>query len=287
MSFKKVAIVLLLIFVVLPTKSHAQTSNAGFVSGNIWYSVDPFSEGDKVKIYTLIFNPDSRKLSGTVIFFDNNVFLGKKDFIAEGKGVKDVSIDWTATVGDHSIFGKIENAKFLISKEKYEDVYLTGNETSKSLRTVSKKIIVETTNPKGTNKNAESLIANAVNAGSESVKNIEKIIEEKTPDFIAKPAALTGSVIEGFRSNLGTASENKKESVQSEIKIMDSKNQKNAKTLSDPKNTGGNTLLKPFKYAELFFFGFLSFIFNNKIIFYGISAIIIFFVLRYIWRLVF
>ena len=56
----------------------AQSSNTGFVPGNIWYSKDPFEEGDKVKIYTFIFNPDSRELSGTVIFFDKTVLLGKK-----------------------------------------------------------------------------------------------------------------------------------------------------------------------------------------------------------------
>src|SRR3989344_4963797 len=100
------AVLILIVFLLPINKIIAQTSNAGFVPGNIWYSTDPFEEGDKIKIYTLIFNPDARELSGTVIFFDNSIFLGKKDFVAPAKGVKDISIDWTAAAGSHSILRK-------------------------------------------------------------------------------------------------------------------------------------------------------------------------------------
>ncbi len=276
---KKTVIILFLLFTILPIKSYAQVSNAGFVPGNIWYSIDPFEEGDKIKIYTLIFNPDERELSGTVVFFDNNIFLGKKDFIALAKGVKDISIDWMATVGAHNIFGKIENAKFLVSKGKYEEVYLAENETSKSSRTVSKKIILKTTN---ISENPDSIIDSVSSIGSESIKNIEKVIEEKTPEFITKPVILTTNTIEKLRSDTGTFLKEEKETVQNQIKALN-----NAKTSGDTENTEASKFLKPFKYTELFFFTFLSFIFNNKFIFYIILAFIIFFLLRYIWHFVF
>src|ERR1035437_1568488 len=174
---KKVAIVLFLILSIFPIyKIHAQTSNAGFVPSNIWYSKDPFEEGDKIKIYTLVFNPDSRELSGTVTFFDVNVFLGKQDFVVPAKGVKTISIDWTVIAGDHTIFGKIENAKFLVSKGKYEEIYLSENETEKSSRSVAKKIIIKAPDP----------IKNASENGQTSpgtVQNIEALIKEKTPDI--------------------------------------------------------------------------------------------------------
>jgi len=78
MTLKKALIFVLIINSLFGAcRAYAQSSNAGFVPGNIWYSLDPFLEGDKIKIYTLIFNPDPRELSGTVVFFDNSVFLGK------------------------------------------------------------------------------------------------------------------------------------------------------------------------------------------------------------------
>src|SRR3989338_5661631 len=70
MTLKKALIFVLIINSLFGAcRAYAQSSNAGFVPGNIWYSLDPFLEGDKIKIYTLIFNPDPRELSGTVIFF--------------------------------------------------------------------------------------------------------------------------------------------------------------------------------------------------------------------------
>ena len=272
MTLKKVGIVLFLIFSFLPVqKIFAQVSNTGFMSTNIWYSKDPFEEGDKVKIYTFIFNPDNRELSGTVIFFDKTVLLGKKDFTVATNTIKDIFIDWTVTAGDHIIFGKIENAKFLISKGNYEETYLVENETEKSSRTVSKKIT-------STSTDTVSKINDVV---SSSISDMTKLMEDKIPDFIAKPMVLGASTVENFRQNISTASDNKKREVKNEIKALE-----NSKVTLDSK-AAKNTLLKPFKYVELFFLSISSFILNNKILFYGILIINIFFLLRYIWKKIF
>lgn len=275
---KKVGIVLLLMFALLPIKIHAQATNAGFVPGNIWYSQDPFEEGDRIKIYTLIFNPDPKELVGTVIFFDNNIFLGKKDFTALAKAVKDVSIDWAVTVGEHKIFGKIENSKFLLSNGKYEEVYLVENKTQESVRTVNKKASLKTSD---LNANLSSIMDSAGNAGLDSIKNIEKSIKEKIPDSVSKPLSLTTNTIEILRQDIGTTSEKKKREVKNEIEFLNKDQTPNGGYVEQSK------LLKPFKYTELFFLTFASSVFNNKFIFYITLAFIIFFLLTYIWRSVF
>jgi hypothetical protein len=273
MSLKKLGIILFLIFSLLPIqKIFAQTANTGFVSANIWYSKDPFEEGDKIKIYTLIFNPDARELSGTVFFFDNTILLGKKDFTIAAKTADDISIDWTVNAGDHTIFGKIENAKFLVSKGKYEEVYLAENQTEKSSRTVSKKIISNATNTKSNSQTNDPV---------SSVISDIKIITDKTPDFITQPIASATNTLEQFRTNANLTANSKTEEVKNEIKTLD-----NAPVTLDSK-TATSTLLKPFKYAELFFLSVFSFIFNNKILFYGILAIIVFSLLRSFWKIFF
>ena len=93
MTQKKFLIFLFLTLLFPINKISAEIANVGFIPDNIWYSKDPFFEGDKIKIYTLIFNPDGRELSGTVSFFDKTILLGKKDFRVSGNGVKDISID--------------------------------------------------------------------------------------------------------------------------------------------------------------------------------------------------
>ncbi len=230
---RKFGIILFLILSVLPIWNvYAQSSNVGFVSGDIWYSKDPLEEGDKVNIYTLLFNPDKRELSGTVIFFNKTVFLGKKDFIVPANGVKDIYINWTVTAGSHTIFGKIENAKFLVSKGIYEDVYLANNETEKSTETVNKKIIPDLKNLDENTKASD----NSDNSSLGSIENIQNLIKENTPDFIAKPIILTANVVDGWREGLSIVSDKKKEAVKNEINILKSQEEINSETPSDSKN---------------------------------------------------
>ena len=165
---------------------------------------------------------------------------------------------------------KIENAKFLVSKGKYEEVYLAENETEKNSRTVSKKIISKE-NPE---------VNSETNTGT-TVSDIKKIIEEKTPNFIAEPIVSTVSTLEEFRINTNIASDNKKEEIKSEIKILD------AKKTTSKENTKTNPLLKPLKYVEVFLLTIFSLILNNKILFYGFLIVIVFFILRFIWKKIF
>ena len=272
MEFRKLFLILFLLLTTIPTSVlHAQSANTGFVQGNIWYSKDPFEEGDKVKIYTLIFNPDTRELSGTVVFFDNKVFLGKKAFNVPARGVKDVSIDWTVSAGAHSIFGKIEDSKFLLAGGKVEDVYLLENKTQESSRTVDKKIVIKT--DKSDTPSIPTL---------DTVKNLEKSITDHIPDSISASAVSATNIVDKLRTDVGSLSQNKKSEVQNQIKNLNNvKNSPNSKTGEIGK------FLKPFKYIELFFLAILSFIFNNKIVFYPVLFFFLFLILRYFWRLIF
>lgn len=273
-------------FSLLPiSKINAEDSNVGFVQGNIWYSQNEVQEGDAIKIYTVVFNPDTRELSGNIIFFDNNIFLGKKSFTVPANGVKEVYIDWTATIGTHTIFAKIENAKFLTATRKYEDIYLANNESEKSSLSVSKKIIPEvkkeetdtTKEESSENPNLE-LVKKIID--TTIVENIGNTIKEKTPDFIAQPVISTTNKLETFRKNTSLASNDKKDTLKNEIEILNNTKKTDEKVNDDK-------LLKPFKYAQLFFFTLSSFVFEKKFLFYAIFAILVFFILRFIWRKIF
>ena len=118
-------------------------------------------------------------------------------------------------------------------------------------------------------------------ASSKSIENLGKLIEGKTPDIVGKSIISTSNTIESFRENIGNFSENSKEEIKKELAEI-----KSEKTGSE--NAGSaNKLEKPFKYVKLFLLSLVSFIFNNKFVFYGLSVLIAFFLLRYIWRLVF
>jgi hypothetical protein len=128
----------------------------------------------------------------------------------------------------------------------------------------NKKVVLTTLNEDTT---SASYIEKIVN--SESVKNIENIIADKTPNFISKPIIFTADILEGVRTNVGDVSLEIKEEIKKEIKSLDPDKE-------------SSKFLKPFKYAELFFFSLLSFIFNTKLVFYGLILLILFFIVRYI-----
>lgn len=111
--------------------------NVGFVPANIWFSKDPFFDGEKVRIYTIIFNGSSYDLEGAVEFLDNGVLIGKTNFsISSGGRVRDVWVDWGATGGKHAITARIIGATASSAGGAKSSVVLDNTETGKSERDV-------------------------------------------------------------------------------------------------------------------------------------------------------
>ena len=286
---KKCAYFIFLLLFLMPLFNvFAESNNVGIIPANIWYSKDPFEEGDKIKIYTVVYNADARDLSGTVAFFDNTVFLGKADFNIAGKSATDVSIDWNVTVGDHTIFAKIDNAKFKNFDGTFVETYLAENKTEENKRTISKKIdVAESTN------NLVNSIAN-----SNAISSIKNTIVSNTPAIVPSVVNSTVGVLENARDLLGDFSETQKAKVSAKLDVLSGKqtignvstkeklaNALSKKTSANP--SVGNKIEKPFRYVELFLLSVFSFIFNNKIVFYIVFFGLVFLILRFIWRLIF
>ncbi|MDO8604532.1 MAG: thrombospondin type 3 repeat-containing protein [bacterium] len=115
----------------------APIKNAGFVPANIWYSKDPFFAGEKIRIYTIIFNGSSYDLEGTVEFLDNGSLVGKSSFSLSGGGrVRDVWVDWKAKEGKHTMTARITGATASVSGGVKRAITLDNTETGKSERDV-------------------------------------------------------------------------------------------------------------------------------------------------------
>lgn len=111
--------------------------NAGFVPTNIWYSQESFFAGDKVRIYTVIFNGSTEDLVGTVEFLSNGVSVGTTDFSLAGGGrARDVWVDWTAEEGKHVIAARIAEVSVVGKNGKKRLITLANAETGKSERTI-------------------------------------------------------------------------------------------------------------------------------------------------------
>ncbi len=263
---KLVVVFYVLVFIFSAGAAYAQVANSGFVSGNIWYSKDSFQEGDKIKIYTFIFNPNDRELRGTASFYDKDTVLGKKDFRIASQSADDVSIDWTVSVGSHSIYAKIENPKILNSKGALEDAELKDTQTKSSVYTIKKK--VDTKDDKSETSTSESGQESAT-----SLKSIQNKIEENTPTFISSPIISLTSSLENSRIAMQAVGEEKKVSMREDLDRLKSSDE----------TKENNIFLKPFKYVELFALTIFNFIVSTHIFFYIALILIIFLVFRWVW----
>ncbi len=122
----------------LITPAFAQTAKRfGFIEGNIWYSKDPFFDGDKIRIYSGVINSTGQDITGSVEFYDGTELIGKVDFSAVGNGtLQQVWTDWTATKGTHKISAKIIQANIAKVGGGAEPVALANSSSGEDNRFV-------------------------------------------------------------------------------------------------------------------------------------------------------
>ena len=112
--------------------SHAQTKtlkNIGFIQDNIWYSKDPFFEGDKIRIYTTVFNGSQYDFKGTLEFFAGGKSVGKSSFSLISGAFQVLWADWTAEGGNKKIYANIVEAKISLPGGMEEVVILENAKT--------------------------------------------------------------------------------------------------------------------------------------------------------------
>lgn len=270
----------------------AATSTTGFIPGQIWYSKDPFIEGDTVKIYTALWNNGTTPLSAKVEFYDKNVILGTRDITVPASKLQEVYVSWKVTAGDHLISAKIISPSVTLSGKK-ETVSLSNNMTEVDKRFVP--VVVNTMD--GTPASSADIIKSQVDKATSAVGDI-------LPESISTPAGESVSAVDSFRvdtlktiSEAKDAAEKKIEELkkaESSNTTVDSKNVTKTGTSNTKNTTTGKVSAgkvgvedateKPITYLKFFFLSILSFIFGSKIVFYLLIALVIFFLLRFIYR---
>lgn len=255
----------------------------GFIPGQIWYSKDNITEGDTVKIYTAIWNNSTLPLSAKVEFFDQNVILGTRDIVVPSLQLKETSVSWEVTSGDHLISAKIISPNVTISGKK--EIAIVSN----VLTSTDRKFIPKVLNTiEGIPASSSDVLNSQLDKATASLNSI-------IPVSISSPISSNIGTVDSFRMNtLKSISETKAEA---EKKISDLNNQLtnekstivDGKVLSTkivvPQSKGiDNATEKPIAYIKLFLFSVLSFVFGSKIVFYILIILVLFFTIRGIYR---
>lgn len=276
---KKYIFIFVIVSLFSTQRTFAEVSvTTGIIAGQIWYSQDPLIEGQTVKIHTAVWNGDDKPLVARVEFYDKNVILGTRDIEVQAQSLKDVSVSWKVTAGDHSISAKIISSS-VISDGKKQNVTLDWIATQEDRTNVS--VVIK--KPDGTEVKSVDLLKDQVEkAGS------------KLQDII--PPSVTSNInsFDVLRDTTYTQIQENKINAQKEIETLSATKVKSETKTSTKSNTVTpevsknlnviDSAQKPLAYLKLFFFSILSFIFGYKIIFYGLLALLVYVILRYFYR---
>ncbi len=272
MNFKKIFLITIILLSFSSPVLAIESNNTGFISESVWFSEEDLVLGESVNIYTALFNNSSSVLEGSVTFFDKDVVLGVKTFSIPEKSVRDVKQSWIVTSGDHELYASLSIKK--------TDIELGEKITEPLKFTIQAPVVAE-----------KDLVADETKELLSDVDDIqEKIIESIPPEVSDKlESSLFG--VESFRIETSSNIEEKKDAKQEVVDNLKSLPEKDSvdleigledgKTNVDVKSTPLDT---PLAYAGLFFYTILSYIFKSTIIFYGLCIILIFLVLRAIYR---
>lgn len=277
--------------------------NLGFLQGNIWYSKDPFYDGDKIRVYTAIFNSSVYDLLGTAEFYDNDKPIGKMDFsVASGGKLKEVWADWQATLGNHKISARIVKAQISKVGTQTETIIIASAQTGADERLVdlspAKKAELEKLEQSqklteeepiktefATTATADKIISDAKNLFGTSTQEAA----QKMLDFAFGKVEPAFTAINNFADSKAQKIEVKKEEIKKEIGRLSAKTPTTTPDVVGVATTSEAyfTLDSPFKSAYLFLLTILGLFFKYKVAFYLVSALFLYKILKFLYKIIF
>jgi hypothetical protein len=249
----------------------ATAQTGGFIPGEIWYSETQFKQGDSVKIHTAVWNGTDSALSAHVEFYDGETLLGSRDVTVDSQTLKDASITWKVTGGDHQISAKISSSS-LTANGKKQEVTLSNNSTKENHIFVTPTIKASD----GSDLSSGDIVKKEMTKATTAINNV-------LPS-VTKPVTSGLASIDDFRNNTALVITKNKEDTQKQIDVLNAKNTKEKASKAVPNQKPLDATKKPIAYIKLFFLAVLSFVFGNKFIFYALCAVLLFLILRFLYR---
>lgn len=260
--------------------AEAKTLNSlGFAQNGIWYSTDKFTEGEKIKIYSVVFNSSAHDLLGAVEFFDNGISVGKSGFYVSGGGkIKEAGIDWVVAKGRHKISAKIKDAKIRMADGQEEAVILENSQTGISDIFVEEKIVIKEAERKqalesgvngvpksdGVSKSATSAPASIASSLASSVLNKSAVLIADSVKYVLKKTDLAAA-------KGGQVIERKKTETKQEIGQI---------------SNDSKTMERPLKSSYLLALSAASVILENKILFLLLVAAGIYILIKFVTKII-
>ncbi len=258
-------------------------NNAGFVQSNIWYSKDPFYAGEKIRIYTVIFNGSTYGLTGAVEFLDNGILIGKTTFALTGDvRTRDLWVEWKATEGKHAITARLLDVVTDGPNGKQSIVLLNG-ETGKSERIIDLDPIAKEVQAKAQADIASETQRQALGKVEDAIQAVNSLIPIQVKEGVSFGVDTIEAIRIGEAYNFRIAKENKAR----EIEVIKAREQTalatgTPKTIASGTDAMWNTAEKPFAYVMLALLATIQYIFEWYLLFYGIILYVLYRLIKWI-----
>ncbi len=237
---------------------HAEVPNTlTFLPDEVWYSEEDLKDGETVGVYAGLWNGTDNLVKTKIEFYDKSTLLGSREVSIESKKLKEVSISWKVAVGEHSISAKITSPKSVIDG-KSEDLKIKDSSTKSDRLNIS--VVVRDDN--GEEVKATEALDGIVDKAGEKV---DEILDEDVKEKINVGL----SAIEEYRLEKGD--QVKELAEEAEEKVEQIKSEEGQEGL-----TGA--------MIKMYFWKVISFVFENKTVFYIVIIVLAFCVLRAIYR---
>lgn len=236
---------------------------SGFIPKQIWYSAETLVEGETIEVHTSVWNGESKSFLVKVEFYDGSTILGDREVTIGPSELKDVYVLWKITAGEHTISAKIISSEVVISGKK-ENITLRYTQTTSDKQNVLAKVIEK-----------EPVVV------EDKVSVSKSVLPESVNNTISK----SYNTVDNFRTETVTKLEKNKEEAKKEVAQIkkESGSVAGSEAVSKKASTE-DAIKKPLAYVKLFLTSALAFIFGNKIVFYGLLVLIVFYIFKLIFK---
>ncbi|MBI5645125.1 hypothetical protein HY970_03435 [Candidatus Kaiserbacteria bacterium] len=258
---------LVLTFLMFPAFAHAAT--AGFPDRSVWLSDATPTHGQKVTIYTVVYNATNEKINAEVTFVIDGASVASPNVVLAAGETKVVSAEWTAQSGNH-VFG----ARF------------DGGNMAQVQETQSVAISVAEPPPPTALQQGVSVISNVASTSIPVVSTIAGKVYAATESFREQGIAFAESHIAGASTSSSASAVTKKDPTDSPVTLQ-------RKGTGEQTNANDEVLgASGFEESKPTFFSRISqlaapailFTFKSKTIFYPLLLTLILLVLFMLGR---
>lgn len=263
--------VIVAFFFVAPSALFAATLSAGVPMDPIWFSKDPFFEGDQITIFTPLYNSSAYRFSGTVELHDGTGTIGAKQFTLDPKGASEIfAFSWKAERGEHTFSIAIVNGKFIGSGKTLVDLPISAGTTGVVKRSVIPKQETSASVPK------------TPTADNVTYREEARYLNTKIPESALRNVLPIVESVEAFRVNQATRANTMRNEIVAELSPGGVLSDSGVWGIFTEGALAGDIIRTPWEYVKLFFALGYQFLTANIYAFYILCSYILYRVIRFV-----